>query len=259
MDSNRNENRDVVRSKRFMQLPRYNSPLVQVGLIGLVCFCCPGMFSALSGLGGGGQVDHKAANNANTALYTTFAVFGILGGGIYNILGPRLTLFSGCSTYILYAGSFLYYNHKHSQTFVVVAGALLGVGAGLLWAGQGAIMTSYPTEDRKGGYISLFWSIFSCGGVIGGFIPFILNYNSNSASVNDGTYIAFMIFMAFGTLLTLGLLHPDKVIRTDGSRVTLMKYSNAYTEAWEILKLFKNGYMLLLFPACWARQVLIIE
>lgn len=257
MDSNRNENRDVVRSKRFMQLPRYNSPLVQVGLIGLVCFCCPGMFSALSGLGGGGQVDHKAANNANTALYTTFAVFGILGGGIYNILGPRLTLFSGCSTYILYAGSFLYYNHKHSQTFVVVAGALLGVGAGLLWAGQGAIMTSYPTEDRKGGYISLFWSIFSCGGVIGGFIPFILNYNSNSASVNDGTYIAFMIFMAFGTLLTLGLLHPDKVIRTDGSRVTLMKYSNAYTEAWEILKLFKNGYMLLLFPACWASNFFI--
>ena len=53
-----------------------------------------------------------------------------------------------------------------------------------------------------------------------------------------------------GTLLTLVVLHPDKVIRDDGSRVTLMKYSNAYTEAWEILKLFKNGYMLLLFPAC---------
>ncbi|CAN4085595.1 unnamed protein product [Withania somnifera] len=71
---------------------RYNSPLVQVGLIGLVCFCCPGMFNALSGMGGGGQVDHTAANNANTALYTTFAIFGILGGGIYNILGPQKTL-----------------------------------------------------------------------------------------------------------------------------------------------------------------------
>jgi len=238
MDSDRNENQVVVSSKGPMWLPRYNSPLVQVGLIGLVCFCCPGMYWAQTGMGGGSQVDHKAANNANTALYTAFAVFGILGGGIYNILGPRLTLFSGCSTYILYAGSFLYYNHHRNQTFVVVAGALLGVGAGLLWAGQGAIMTSYPTEDRKGGYISLFWSIFSFGGVIGGFIAFIFNYNSHDASVNDGTYIAFMSFMAFGTLLTLGLLHPDKVIREDGTRVTLMKYSNAYTEAWEILKLF---------------------
>ncbi|CAL1380928.1 unnamed protein product [Linum trigynum] len=83
---------------------RYNSPLVQVVLIGLVCFCCPGMFNALSGMGAGGQVDPTAANNA---LYTTFAVFG---GGFYNNLGPRLTLAAGCSTYVLYAGSFLYYN-----------------------------------------------------------------------------------------------------------------------------------------------------
>ena len=43
---------EVIKSSPF----RYNSPLVQVGLIGLVCFCCPGMFNALSGMGGGGQV-----------------------------------------------------------------------------------------------------------------------------------------------------------------------------------------------------------
>ncbi|XWS31940.1 hypothetical protein CRYUN_Cryun23aG0118600 [Craigia yunnanensis] len=87
---------------------RYNSPLVQVSLIGLVCFCCPGMFNALSGMGGGGQVDPTAANNTNTALYTTFSFFGILGGGIYNIFGPEITLVMGCSTYVLYASSFLY-------------------------------------------------------------------------------------------------------------------------------------------------------
>ena len=46
---------------------RYNSPLVQVCLIGLVCFCCPGMFNALSGMRGGGQVDATATNNANTS------------------------------------------------------------------------------------------------------------------------------------------------------------------------------------------------
>ncbi len=90
---------------------RYNSPLVQVGLIGLVCFCCPGMFNALSGMGGGGQVDPTASNNASTALYTTFAVFGILGGGIYNILGPRLTLLSACINSLIWT---LQYNHDHN-------------------------------------------------------------------------------------------------------------------------------------------------
>ncbi|KAK2972813.1 hypothetical protein RJ640_028341 [Escallonia rubra] len=234
---------------------RYNSPIVQVGLIGLVCFCCPGMFNALSGMGAGGQVDPTAANNANTALYTTFAVFGILGGGIYNILGPRLTLFAGCSTYILYAGSFLYYNHHKHQAFAIVAGAILGIGAGLLWAGQGAIMTSYPPTGRKGIYIAMFWSIFNMGGVIGGLIPFILNYNrsgDNNASVNDGTYIGFMIFMSIGTVLTLTILHPRKVVRDDGSHCTNIKYSDVTTESIAILKLFLNWKMLLLVPASWA-------
>ncbi|KAI3457913.1 hypothetical protein Pfo_014575 [Paulownia fortunei] len=232
---------------------RYNSPLVQVILIGLVCFCCPGMFNALSGMGGGGQVDPTAANNANTALYTTFAVFGILGGGIYNILGPQLTLLCGCSTYALYAGSFLYYNHYHHQAFAIVAGAFLGIGAGLLWASQGAIMTSYPPHDRKGTYISLFWSIFNLGGVIGGLIPFILNFNRTQAvSVNDGTYIGFMVFMSIGTVLSLSILHPSRVVRDDGSRCTNIKYSSVAVEAGEILKLFLDWRMLLMVPASWA-------
>ncbi|XP_041010992.1 UNC93-like protein 1 [Juglans microcarpa x Juglans regia] len=232
---------------------RYNSPFVQVSLIGLVCYCCPGMFNALSGMGGGGQVDPTAANNANTALYTTFAVFGVLGGGIYNILGPRLTLVTGCSTYVLYAGSFLYYNHKERQEFAIVAGAFLGVGAGLLWAAQGAIMTSYPPIHRKGTYISLFWSIFNMGGVIGGLIPFILNYNrAEAASVNDGTYIGFMAFMSAGTLLSLSILPPSKVVRDDGTRCTNIKYSNVNTEALEILFLFLNWKMLLIVPAALA-------
>ncbi|KAJ4847735.1 hypothetical protein Tsubulata_006909 [Turnera subulata] len=232
---------------------RYNSPLVQVSLIGLVCFCCPGMFNALTGMGGGGQVDSTASNNANTALYTTFSVFGILGGGIYNIFGPRLTLAAGCSTYVLYAGSFLYYNHYGDQTFAIVAGALLGIGAGLLWAGEGAIMTSYPSPGRKGLYISLFWTIFNMGGVVGGLIPFILNYNRIEAeSVNDGTYIAFMCFMAAGALVSFAILHPSRVTRDDGTHCTNIKYSNVSTEAFEILKLFRNWKMLLLFPAAWA-------
>ncbi|KAK1559880.1 hypothetical protein Q3G72_019441 [Acer saccharum] len=232
---------------------RYNSPFVQVSLIGLVCFCCPGMYNALGGMGGGGQVDPTASNNANTALYTTFSIFGVLGGGIYNVFGPRLTLAAGCSTYALYAGSFLYYNHNPDQTFVIIAGAVLGIGAGLLWAGQGAMMTSYPTTKRKGTYISLFWSIFNLGGVIGGLIPFFLNYHRTKAeSVNDKTYVAFMCFMSAGAVLSLTILPPSRVVRDDGTRCTNIKYSKVSTEAFEILKLFLNWKMLLIVPAAWS-------
>ncbi|QCE00835.1 hypothetical protein DEO72_LG7g2126 [Vigna unguiculata] len=232
---------------------RYNSPLVQVILIGVVCFCCSGMFNALSGMGGGGQLNHTASNNSLTALYTTFSIFGILGGAIYNILGPHLTLLAGCSTYVLYTSSLLYYNHHHHQAFPILSGALLGVGAGLLWAAQGAIMTSYPPANRKGTYISIFWSIFNMGGVIGGLIPLIMNYHrSEAASVNDGTYIGFMCFMTVGTLLSLAILPACKVVRDDGSRCSSMVYSDVSTECVEVRRLFSNWKVLLMVPAAWS-------
>lgn len=92
------------------------------------------------------------------------------------------------------------------------------------------------------------------GGVIGGLIPFILNYHrgDNAASVNDGTYIGFMVFMSIGTVLTLAILHPSRVVRDDGSSCTNIKYSSVPIEFVAILKLFLNWKMLLMVPAAWA-------
>jgi MFS family permease len=234
---------------------RYNSPLAQVSLLGLICFCCPGMFNALSGLGGGGQVDATTADNANTALYACFAVFGVLGGAAHNLLGPRATLMLGALTYPLYAGSFLYYNHHpESQAFPVTAGALLGAGAGFLWAAQGAVMTSYPPPNRRGTYISLFWCLFNLGGVLGGLVPFSLNSNRGNKpeSVSDSTYIAFMAFMLVGAALTVLVLPPARIVRDDGTKATRVTFSSPATEGAEILKLFANWKMLLVLPAAWA-------
>ncbi|KAJ0982313.1 hypothetical protein J5N97_010568 [Dioscorea zingiberensis] len=198
---------------------------------------------------GGGQVNHEAANNANTALYTTFAFFSVLDGSIYNVLGPRLTLLAGCSTYVLYTGSFLYYNHYQHQLFTIIVGAILSVGAGLLWAGQGAIMTLYPPA----GHILIFWSIFNMGGIIGVLIPFSLNYNrTTAASMNDGTYIGFMVFMSIGIVLYLAIPPLRQVICNDGLRATNVRYSSVGTKSMEILKLFMNWKMLLMVPASWA-------
>jgi hypothetical protein len=189
------------------------------------------MFNALNGMGGGGQEDPKVANDGLTALYACFAVFGVVGGGIYNVLGGRFTLVVGSSAYVLYVGSYLSYNHTSDPTregLVVSAGAVLGAGAGLLWAAQGAIVTSYPSPARKGLCFSLFWAIFNSGGVLGALIPLALNFRSDdrdddevssSRRVSDATYIAFMAVMSLGTLLSLALASPDRVLRDDGTRV----------------------------------------
>ncbi|KAJ2780882.1 hypothetical protein GGI15_003385 [Coemansia interrupta] len=228
----------------------YYSALTQVIIVGFVCFLCPGMFNAVNGLGGGGQLDATAGNNANTALYSTFVVFGVLGGAIVNLCGVRWTIFGSGFTYALYSASYIYLNHKADGSFTIAAGALLGVGAGILWAAQGMIMVSYPREEEKGKYIAIFWTIFNLGGMLGGILPFAINYHSDSGSNSDGVYIAFVVLECLGSVMGLALAPPSKVTRSDGSSVVLVKYTSVGKETIGILKLFINPMMLALLPMC---------
>ena len=128
------------------------------------------MFNALTGMGGGGQIDATTADNANTALYSTFAVTGFFAGSICNRIGIKTALSLGGLGYCIYVASFLAYNHTKNEGFNIFAGALLGVCAGLLWTAQGSIMMAYPKESSKGKYIAYFWMIFNLGAVIGSLV-----------------------------------------------------------------------------------------
>src|SRR6266542_3284654 len=92
---------------RIIQHPKFYDfdfhPYLLLSL-GVVCFLTSGMFNALNGMGGGGQLDTRVASNANVALYTCFAVGGLIAGPIVNKLGPSLSLVLGGSTYALYSG-----------------------------------------------------------------------------------------------------------------------------------------------------------
>lgn len=128
------------------------------------------MFNAVNGLGGGGQLDPKPSNDSNTALYSTFAVVGFFAGTITNKLGIRWTLSLGGLGYSVYISAYLCYNYTQNFGYIIFAGALLGVCAGMLWSAQGVIILSYPTEQEKGRFISWFWMIFNLGGVIGSLV-----------------------------------------------------------------------------------------
>lgn len=128
------------------------------------------MFNAVNGLGGGGQLDPKPSNDSNVALYSTFAVVGFFAGTITNKLGIRWTLSLGGLGYSVYISAYLCYNYTQNFGYIIFAGALLGVCAGMLWSAQGVIILSYPTEQEKGRFISWFWMIFNLGGVIGSLV-----------------------------------------------------------------------------------------
>lgn len=235
----------------------YASPIVQLLVVAMVCFLCPGMFNALGGLGGGGQVDASAQNDANTALYSTFAVVGFFSGTIANMLGIRATMTFGGLGYCIYAASFLSYNHNQNHGFVVFAGAFLGVCAGLLWTAQGTIMMSYPPEEQKGRYISYFWIIFNFGAVIGSLVPLGQNINATeNKNVTDGTYIGFIVLMLLGAVLALGLCNAGRIRRADGSKVILMKNPSWKTEFIGLFETITSSpWVILLFPMFFASNI----
>ncbi|KAJ5204101.1 UNC93-like protein [Penicillium cinerascens] len=227
----------------------FASPETQLYLVSFVCFLCPGMFNAVSGLGGGGQVNPTDVNNSNTALYSTFAVVGFFAGSIANRIGVRLALSLGGFGYFLYVAALLCYNINHNAGFLIFSGAFLGVCAGLLWCAQGAVMMSYPLEHEKGKYIAIFWVIFNLGGVVGSLVPLGQNIHSTNGKVNNGTYIAFLVLMAVGFALCWVLSDTKYIKRKDGSRVIVIKnptWKSEFLGLWETLR--SDSYIILMFP-----------
>ncbi|KIW27169.1 uncharacterized protein PV07_06935 [Cladophialophora immunda] len=190
----------------------YAHPWTQILLISLICFCCPGMYNALGGLGGSGQVDPTVAANATVALLSATAGTALfIVGPLFSYTGPRICFLLGGWTYALYSGSLLNFNHHDNGAFVIASGAILGVGASMLWVVQGAIMTTYVAESQKGRAIAVFWIVFNLGGGVGSLASFGLNFHSKSGTVSDSTYIALMVIMLFGWVLGVFICSPKRI------------------------------------------------
>ncbi|ATY60548.1 Major facilitator superfamily general substrate transporter [Cordyceps militaris] len=228
---------------------RFNSPFWQVVLVSLVAFGCPGIYNALTGVGGGGQLNSTTQAKSHIALASVSA-FGnlFIAPVVTNQIGPKWTLFLGGTTYVLYAGSLLAYSHIKNEAFVVAAGGVLGIGASFLWIAQGGIMTGYPLPSQHGRSIGIFWFIFNLGGFLGSIISFALNFHSTAGTVTDSTYIAFMCIMAAGCCCALFLLKPENVIREDGTRAGVAQRPSIWKEFVATVKILGRWETIALIP-----------
>jgi MFS family permease len=177
-----------------------HDPWFQIILVSFISFCNPGMYNALTGMGGSGQVDSTVSANANVATHACTAGAALfVVGTFYKYMGPRISLLVGGWTYALYAGALLNSDRvSNGGSFVIASGALLGLGAAFFWVAQGTIMVTYTNEETRGRAIGIFWVIFNLGATIGSLASFGLNYHSKSGTVTDSTYIAYIVIMLFG-------------------------------------------------------------
>lgn len=238
--------------RRFISsIPPYSNAMVQIVVMSFVLFLTPGCYNSITGIGNSGIKDPHVADNANVALYSTFATIGAIGGVICNIIGVKVCLMIGGSGYLMYTGSLLCYHYRENAGFCIFAGAYLGACASLTWAAQGAIIMSYTPENMKARAIMIFWVIFNFGAVIGSIIPLAQNLESGESSVNAGTFVAFMVLMGAGMVLATFMLPMDKVFKSDGTKVIAKKYPKILDELkgmWHVLKNEKRIYFI--FPMC---------
>ncbi|EER19725.1 conserved hypothetical protein [Perkinsus marinus ATCC 50983] len=231
-----------------MHVPILNRGYNQVLIAGLVCFCCPGFFNALQGLGGAGNANPSANDPANIALYACFAVFGYFGGFFFNLFGPRLLMSLGGLTYAFYAAAAYISGHIVGTGWLfILAGAVLGMGAGWLWTAQGALILAYAPQNRKGHYIAIFWVIFNLGGFVGGILQLAINFDTESNTASAASYFVFIAVMILGSLTALVLLRsPSKVILEDGTRAVIAPQKTVRQEFADTASVILDKNMLML-------------
>ncbi|CAK39218.1 putative MFS transporter [Aspergillus niger CBS 101883] len=247
----------TVAAESSMEMIRrvYTNSWFQILLISFICFCCPGMYNALSGLGGSGQVDPTVAANATVALMSATAGTALfVVGPIFERVGPRVCLLLGGWTYALYSGSLLNFNYDKNGAFVIASGALLGVGASFLWVSQGAIMTTYVPESQKGRAIAVFWIIFNLGGGVGSLASFGLNFHSKTSTISDATYIALLVIMLVGWVLGLLICTPSAV-RVKGIHTTASEKPNWRQTARLALRTVSDWRVICMLPLFFSANV----
>ncbi|TMW66358.1 hypothetical protein Poli38472_004123 [Pythium oligandrum] len=196
----------------------------QVLLLSAICFCCPGLFNALSSFASGLQ-DPTMAFAGNVLIYVCFTVSGIVASAFVGALGVPKAVMLGTLGYVLYAMALWNLQTRvlaQSTELFYAACVCLGISAGLLWTAQGQMIMSYATNENQGRYLSVFWIIFNLGATSGGLLTFLLNYNVGNDStrhVSNATFAAFVLVMAMGTLLCLWLVDSSKVVKENNERV----------------------------------------
>ena len=112
-------------------------------MLSSILFCLPGIYLALTGLGAGGgrPSSQTVASTTNAVLYGLFCLFGWIGGAILNLVGPKLTMAFGALGYPLYVGGLWYFDRQGHAWFPYLAGAFLGVTAGMFsWSLKGCVV-----------------------------------------------------------------------------------------------------------------------
>ena len=231
------------------QVTWYRSTFFNALILGVCNFLAPGIWNAMSSLGGGGQEKPYLVNTANALTFCLMVVSCFFGSVIVRYIGIKWTLLVGTMGYAPYAAGLYTNNRFHSEWLTIFGAALCGITAGIFWMAESAIALTYPEPYNQGRFLG-FWLSFRVGGqILGGAINLGINANrSQAGSVSYAVYIVFIALQALGPFAGLFLTPPSKVQRTDGQKVHLQVSNSPWFEVKGMAKTFVTRNFLLIVP-----------
>ncbi|CAH6723499.1 putative notoamide biosynthesis cluster protein O' [[Candida] jaroonii] len=217
----------------------YRASYTQAIIIGILSFLTPGIFSAIQSLGAGGLKSPTTANAAYALNSGVLVLTAPLSAIAANRFGLKPTLIFGTLGYAIYSASLYENSRSGNQWFLLLGATCSGLSGGPFWTCEGAVAVSYPEEKSRGRFIATWQFLNKFGTIIAGAISLSLNINgSTGGSVSLNTYIVLFSLQCLSPFVCFLLSPPEKVIRSDGSKVetniTDQKTSERFKDLWRV-------------------------
>ncbi|KAF4910592.1 UNC93-like protein [Colletotrichum fructicola] len=227
----------------------YRTVFFQATVIGLCAFFAPGLYNAMQSTGAGGQQTPYLVMSANAVLGVMMVVTCSMGSVMANKIGLKNALIFGTTGYAIYSAS-LYTNNRYgTEWFVYLGSAACGITAGIFWAAEGAIMISYPEDQKRGRYLAYWLAYRNGGSIVGGAINLAFNSTGKTTGKLDWrTYVVFVALQCLGPFVAMLLSHPEKVQRQDGRKVSKAEQIPTTAEMKAVAKILVRKDFLLVFP-----------
>ncbi|BGP45069.1 hypothetical protein JCM10450v2_000886 [Rhodotorula kratochvilovae] len=227
----------------------FRSTLWNANVVGLTAFVAPGLYNAMTSTGAGGAQDPYLVLRATSVLSCMMILSCYVGSIVSNRVGLKWTLILGTTGYAMYSAS-LYQNIRYgTEWFVIFGAAVCGLSAGLFWASEAAIMVAYPEAHLRGRYLSLWLAYRNSGSILGGCINLAFNAKGKRTGKLDWrSYIVFVVLQCLGPAIGAFLTQPEKVERTDGTKVQVSRQLSDKEELKALAKLSFDRRVLLTIP-----------
>lgn len=146
-------------------------------------------------------------------IYAVFALCNWVAPSVLSICGPRGSMLIGAAAYCFFMVSFLW----PSTILLYVASCVLGVGAALIWTGQGTYLTRCSNQSNISRNSGIFWAMLQASMFFGNTFVYFQFQGKNHID-KDTRQLVFGVLIA-GAVVGVGFLLSLRRVRLECSPI----------------------------------------